>query len=335
MSKEEKKVSIIVPVYNYEEYVSQCIHSLLNQTYKNIEIIIIDDGSTDNSPQICDELSKLDNRIKLKHKSNEGLGKAYQDGLEMATGDYISFVDSDDYIAADTYEFLVPVAEKENADIIEFGTNVVDAKGEIYSKVVLKEEVLEGNEKILDDYFFVKTLPHLSAKLINKRMFTDFKFLDHTVAIDELTTMQLLLKCNKLVKTDKVFYYAVRRKKSCSQSVISGKRLAELFLCYEDIIEYMQKAESKYTSHYIIRFLRLLMVMFYRVEKENYAAESDVRDIKEKIISYYKLYYKQVDWGYASKRYAKYELYAMKIFYRFPIIFNFIYGIRRGHTQLS
>lgn len=106
-SSDQILVSVIVPVYNVERYLKRCVESILEQTHKNIEIILIDDGSTDSSGMICDEYSKTEDLIKVVHKENEGLGRARNTGMEYATGDYFMFVDSDDDIAADTVESLL------------------------------------------------------------------------------------------------------------------------------------------------------------------------------------------------------------------------------------
>lgn len=114
---ESKLISVIVPVYNVEKYLSKCIDSILAQTYKNLEIILVDDGSPDNCPKICDEYAKKDNRIKVIHKENGGLSAARNVALDIAKGEYIGFVDSDDFIAEDMYEVLYNLAEKYNAEI--------------------------------------------------------------------------------------------------------------------------------------------------------------------------------------------------------------------------
>ncbi len=110
-------VSIIVPIYNVEKYLDRCLSSLLNQTLTNIEIILVDDESPDNCPEMCDEYAKKDNRIKVIHKKNGGLGFARNSGLEIASGEYFAFVDSDDYIELDFYERLYNAAKKDNFDI--------------------------------------------------------------------------------------------------------------------------------------------------------------------------------------------------------------------------
>lgn len=111
------KISIIVPVFNVKDYLDECIKSILCQTHKNIELIIIDDGSYDGSEEICDKYAELDNRIRVIHKNNEGVSKARNEGLKIASGDYFAFVDADDFIDEDYYKSLLALCEERNADI--------------------------------------------------------------------------------------------------------------------------------------------------------------------------------------------------------------------------
>ena len=155
----EAKVSVVVPVYNAEKYIKTCVNSIRNQSYKNLEIILIDDGATDNSPQICDEFQREDARIRVIHKENEGAGKSRNRGIENATGDYILFVDSDDYIKSTLVEKCVKAADASKAAIVMFGVeNVTEDENLIgyivpYSDqyVFLNEEV---TEKFLPDVIF-------------------------------------------------------------------------------------------------------------------------------------------------------------------------------------
>jgi len=112
------KISIIVPIYNVEKYLDRCLKSILNQTLKEIEIILVDDESPDNCPAMCDEYARRDNRVKVIHKKNEGLGFARNSGLELATGEYVAFVDSDDFVKQTMYEELYEEAKNKNADIV-------------------------------------------------------------------------------------------------------------------------------------------------------------------------------------------------------------------------
>jgi len=125
MKNENPLVSIIVPIYNVEDYLIECVESIVNQTYHNIEIILVDDGSLDNSGEICDDYCERDERVKVIHKKNGGLSDARNSGLEVAVGKYVYFCDSDDYLTSDCMERLVNLAEKTEADCIMFDSYVV------------------------------------------------------------------------------------------------------------------------------------------------------------------------------------------------------------------
>lgn len=129
------KVSIVVPVYNVEKYLDRCVQSLLNQTLEEIEIILVDDGSPDNCPQLCDDYACKDSRVQVIHKQNAGLGMACNSGLEIATGEFIAFCDSDDWVDRDMYETMYKSALKYNADMVMSGIRIVyqDGKESIMS----------------------------------------------------------------------------------------------------------------------------------------------------------------------------------------------------------
>ena len=126
-------VSIIVPIYNVERYLDKCINTIVSQTYTNLEIILVDDGSPDNCPAICDEWAKKDSRIKVVHKQNQGLGMARNTGIEHATGKYICFFDSDDYIADTLVEKCIDAYNKHNADLVWYSMTDVDENGQVFS----------------------------------------------------------------------------------------------------------------------------------------------------------------------------------------------------------
>ena len=122
----KKMISVVVPIYNVSKYLPKCIESILHSTYKNLEVILVDDGSTDECPTICDDYAKKDSRIKVIHKKNGGLSDARNKGLDIATGEYISFIDSDDYIDADLYESVIKEFD-ENIDVVVFGRYIESA----------------------------------------------------------------------------------------------------------------------------------------------------------------------------------------------------------------
>lgn len=149
------KVSIIVPIYNVEKYLERCLDSLINQTLKEIEIILIDDGSPDSCPIICDEYVKKDERIIVIHKKNAGLGMARNSGLEIAKGEYIAFVDSDDYVDYNYYEKLYNNAKENNSDFTLGGYKIIDEKLNIksYNDIYLYKTVYIDDE-IKENIFF-------------------------------------------------------------------------------------------------------------------------------------------------------------------------------------
>ncbi|MGN0524120.1 MAG: glycosyltransferase [Eubacterium sp.] len=143
-------ISIVVPVYKVEKYLDRCVESIINQTYTNLEIILVDDGSPDNCPEMCDEWAKKDGRIKVIHKQNDGLANARNSGIELCLGDYVMFVDSDDYIEPDMVEFLLNISIKYDADVSRCGFFINtdnDEKIESQSNCV---NIPDNDDRIID-----------------------------------------------------------------------------------------------------------------------------------------------------------------------------------------
>lgn len=146
-------VSVVLPIYNVEKYLNRCVKSVVNQSYKNLEIILVDDGSPDNCPVLCDEWAKKDSRIKVVHKKNAGLGYARNTGIENATGEYICFFDSDDYIALNTIEKAYNLATQEKSDMVVFGFCNVKANGATGKAVIPHTEKTTFSGKEVQDVF--------------------------------------------------------------------------------------------------------------------------------------------------------------------------------------
>lgn len=145
----QPKVSIIVPIYNVEKYLDRCMQSLMHQTLKDIEIILVDDGSPDNCPAMCDEYAKQDNRIKVIHKQNAGLGMARNSGIEIATGEYIAFIDSDDYTEVNAYEKLYNASDKGHYDIVYSGFYQEQNDG-TFKAAELIDQIYNTEESIIE-----------------------------------------------------------------------------------------------------------------------------------------------------------------------------------------
>ena len=204
-------ISVIIPVYNVEKYIKKCLNSVINQTYKNLEIILVDDGSTDNSREICDNYARQDNRIKVIHKKNGGLSSARNEALKIATGFYIGFVDSDDYIEPDMYQVLYNLIKKNNADI-----SMVSFYEETHDKV-LKEKnskklYLYENLDILKELLINKNLQNtVWNKLYSKKLFETIRFPTGKNYEDIGTTYFLFEKSKKLVYLEIPKYHHLTR----------------------------------------------------------------------------------------------------------------------------
>lgn len=224
-------ISIIVPVYNVEEYIQKCVNSIINQTYRNIEIILVNDGSKDKSGEICDKLKQKDNRIKVIHKENGGLSDARNAGLKIANGDYIGFVDSDDYVKEDMFETLYKLNKEHNADI-----SIVSFY-EIYKGKVIgvrdskKLEELNKIQAIKELLIDTKIQSYAWNKLFKKELFENIEFPKSKNFEDIATTLLLFEKANKVVLLEEPKYYYVRRDNS-----IIGVRNYKTYKDYLEVI---------------------------------------------------------------------------------------------------
>lgn len=142
----ENTISVIIPVYNVEPYLRQCLDSVVNQTYRNLEILLIDDGSPDHCGEICDEYAKKDSRIRVAHKQNGGLSAAWNDGLAAATGEWVAFVDSDDWLDIDYFEKMLQIQRQDSADVIQSGGYYWEEQRGQFIRWAFKEEFFVENK---------------------------------------------------------------------------------------------------------------------------------------------------------------------------------------------
>lgn len=228
-------VSIIVPIYNVQQYIHRCLDSIINQTYKNIEIILVDDGSPDRCGEICDEISLKDSRIKVIHKINGGLSDARNVGLDNATGDYICFIDSDDYIEYDYIESMLNKAIKYSADLVVSNFKYVYEDGSYKDYIFNYDDALIDSKKAMD--ILVSNQEYLPlvvawSKLYSKNLFDDIRFKKGIIHEDEEIAHKILDKSANILLTNKVLYNYVQR----SGSIMSeASVLKSIIIC--DILE--------------------------------------------------------------------------------------------------
>lgn len=222
-------ISVIVPIYNVEKYLDRCVDSIINQTYKNLEIILVDDGSPDNCPKMCDDYAKIDNRIKVVHKENGGLSDARNVGMEVATGEYVSFIDSDDYISLDFYETLLQTMIDNDSDIVE--CSVVkfyeNEKFDEYSDdlKVTNYDTLDGLEGLINENPFKQ---HVWNKLYKSNIVLDIPYAVGKLNEDEFWTYQIFGKAKKVTRINKTMYYYFQRGSSIMGNGYNIRRLDAL-----------------------------------------------------------------------------------------------------------
>lgn len=226
-----EKVSIIVPVYMVEKYIESCINSLIEQTYYNLEIILVDDGSPDDCPKICDEWAKKDTRIKVLHQKNSGVSAARNSAIEQITGEYILFVDSDDWIEKNMIETLVDEFESSSEiDAVFCGFVEVDEQGNTLRIIEPRNEsVVERNEgvgAIFGEYGTVLWNKMFRTELLNSSSLFDVEL---KIGEDELWMVNVLKKAKKISLKSKPLYYYRRRLEGASNDYsLSSKRLSEI-----------------------------------------------------------------------------------------------------------
>ncbi|MBE6679129.1 MAG: glycosyltransferase family 2 protein [Ruminococcaceae bacterium] len=225
------KVSVVVPVYNVEKYLERCVLSIVNQTYKNIEIILVDDGSPDSCPAMCDSFAAHDERIIAVHKQNAGLGMARNTGMEHASGDYIMFVDSDDYIDITAVEKCVAEILKTDADIVMFGRNNVSADGNIIKKEITAVKTVFEKEELgdlLSGLFTYKLGIGISAwgKLYNMDVFRkggiEFFSEREVLAEDAMFMLLFFAHAKKATVLAENMYYYIQNDASLSRAYKKG-----------------------------------------------------------------------------------------------------------------
>lgn len=214
-------ISIIVPIYNVEKYLKKCLESIINQNYENIEIILVDDGSTDESGKIADAYQKIDHRIKVFHKKNGGLSDSRNFGLSKSKGKYVSFIDSDDYVAQDFIKTLYDNMLKYNVKISACSFIHIYEDGT--TKHVMKKNILE-KYNTTEALIYLNTMGYFNAsccnKLFEKELFTNLKFPTGKISEDLFVIYKLIILAGGLLFDSKEKYYYRQRKGSITKNAL-------------------------------------------------------------------------------------------------------------------
>ena len=246
-SSKTPMVSIIVPIYNVKEYIRKCVESILNQTYRNLEIILVDDGSPDDCPKICDEYAQRDNRVKVIHKSNGGLSDARNAGIDAATGEYLTFIDSDDYYAPSTIEMMVKAIQDNEIGIVCMGAVIVNSDYLIMREEKLQDETVSANEYFKGICNGTRT-PSVCTKLIKKDIICGNRFKENRLNEDFYFSLALLMKPCKVRTIPFSGYYYYQREGSISHSG-NKKSLYDAIQNCIDYIVYTQNESADLTPY--------------------------------------------------------------------------------------
>lgn len=267
------KVSIIIPVYNVEKYLDKCLKSVLNQTYKNIEIIVINDGSTDNSLKICKKYK--DKRIVLIDKENGGVSSARNKGLQLASGKYITFVDSDYWLELDAIENMVSFIEKENADLVRFCYQTADVRQNSVSEAENKyigSEIARFTEKLISG-----EMPgYLHILMVKREVIKDIKFkTDLPLAEDLIFVLELLKNVNSISMSNVITYNYLENLDSASRSIKHYRRNIHNELMLNKYINEIY--DNKYERLSNARCMKEAQIYLLKMYRDGY----DINEVKE------------------------------------------------------
>lgn len=307
-----KKVSVIVPVYKVERYLTQCVESIQKQTYQNIEIILVDDGSPDRCPQMCDEFAKKDSRIKVIHKANGGLSDARNYGIEAATGDYLIFIDSDDYWDSDTaLDHCMKVSISLDAEVTIFGFKKFyqeSEESEIVPMTIHPEEChqLLPIEQLLKNNVFTTSACN---KLIKASFFNDpshIRFVKGQLSEDIEYCSQILLLAQRFAVVPENFYVYRQERRDSISSNIGIKNLTDIATVIE---KYINKSKGIEYNLPLLNYLSLQYILLMTIT--TFLSYKETKDILRKMKEFW--WITKYDWcpyvRQASKvRWAGFEI---------------------------
>ncbi len=242
-------VSVIVPVYKVEKYLEKCVESIRNQTYQNLEIILVDDGSPDNCPKMCDELAKKDTRIKVVHKQNGGLSSARNAGIDIAKGDFIAFVDSDDWVEKDYISTMLRKQKEYGADLVCCSIcDVIESTGEKIPHPQVKKDLIIEKKNIFKEYYknFKTNLTVAWNKLYKKSIFKKLRYVEGRIYEDVAMVLPLLGEVENVVLIPDVLYNYFRIDDSITGTNYSKEKVDSLIKNFDERVLYVKKHCPKF-----------------------------------------------------------------------------------------
>ena len=284
-------ISVIVPVYKVANYLSKCIDSIINQSYSNLEIILVDDGSPDSCGQICDNYAASDNRIKVIHKENGGVSDARNAGLSMATGYYVSFVDSDDYIKSRFFHILLDMISKYDLDIAQCDYQEIfeDHENDIESSINLSDNISVYNKyEALSNLYNQNCTKAvvLWNKLYKRSLFKNILFPKVNIHEDEYTIYKIFFNAKKVGVISVPLYYYLQRSNSLVSNIYKIQSFKIIFSGYMEQIDFYQQ-NKLINLEYLAKTHLENRIFFYIYQIAN-KSNKEKKKLLKYIINYYK-----------------------------------------------
>lgn len=276
-------LTVIVPVYNVEKYLDKCIESIVNQTYQQLEIVLVDDGSTDSSLNICNKWANRDSRIKVIHKENGGLSSARNAGIKLATGDLYTFVDSDDFIELNMYEIMIAALIETKKDIACCG-RIVDLWGQKEKEeFAIKEQRVFSKKEAIKEILLLKDIDVSACdKIYRKEIFKDIIYPEGKISEDAAIIFDILEKTNGIVHVGRSFYHYIFRKNSISKSQYTHKRY-DSYMNYKNTYKFIHDFYpelKRYANIYGTLVCGNLLQSMYEDKKSLKTYREDYREYK-------------------------------------------------------
>lgn len=274
------KISVIVPVYNVEEYLHRCIDSVLNQTFTNIELILVDDGSTDNSGKICDEYQMIDDRVIVIHQENAGAAVARNTGIDKSTGEFIAFVDSDDFIHPQMYEILYDVINKTNSDVsachYRFAKPQEIIEFEKYDYSIYENIntcICDDILKSFDKHYRRVSLIQPCMRLCRSNVFDNLRFKAGMIEEDSVLLLPLLEKSNKISKVDLPLYFWTENPQSVTRCKFSPKRFAFVDVSLFRFNFFKNRRDKRLSSFFCNEYMNRCVAFYIKAVETGYTTE--------------------------------------------------------------
>lgn len=304
MAEANPLISVIVPVYNVAEYLTECINSIISQTYTNLEIILVDDGSTDDCPRICDEYASKDSRIRVIHKKNGGLSDARNAGLDICTGEWIGFVDSDDFIAPNMYQQLYKAAISQNADIAVCQSVRYENGKFVNLNKDKKKEVLYSKSEMINRMFCGSgrgLIISACIKLYRKCIFDTIRFPKGVTVEDAFIILNVIEKCSCMALIPDVLYFYRIRNGSISHVRTWNKNIFDTIFVYKHNMAILEKKFPKNIDEGLCRLIWAYRISIKHAVK-TLDAKEHIKEIQNYKNEFSKIFFSSLDNKFLSVR---------------------------------